>query len=161
MITLTPAQREAYARAETSTVDLFSFELRHSTFPQPVRMISYDQNISIELEENAPANPGETVEFMGVAFKAPAESIDTEPGNTLTVAVSGISNQVLPYLNVANETLEPIACTVRHVAFHTKTDTVIGVGRPIEMQVRNFNVGMLTVQMTLGFTNLNTRTLDV
>lgn len=161
MITLTPAQREAYARAETSTVDLFSFELRHSTFPQPVRMISYDQNISFELEENAPANPGEVVEFMGVAFKAPSESVDTEPGNTITIAVNGISNQVLPYLNVANETLEPIACTVRHVAYDTKTDTVIGVGRPSEMQVRNFNTGMLTVQMTLGFTNLNTRTLDV
>lgn len=161
MVTLTPAQREAYARAETSTVDLFSFELRHSTFPQPVRMISYDQNISIELEENAPANPGEVVEFMGVAFRAPRESVDTEPGNTITIAVDGISNQVLPYLNVANETLEPIACTVRHVAFDTKTSTVIGVGRPSEMQVRNFNTGMLTVQMTLGFTNLNTRTLDV
>ena len=161
MVTLTPAQREAYARAETSTVDLFSFELRHSTFPQPVRMISYDQDISIELEDSAPANPGEVVEFMGVAFRAPRESVDTEPGNTITIAVDGISNQVLPYLNVANETLEPIACTVRHVAFDTKTNTVIGVGRPSEMQVRNFNTGMLTVQMTLGFTNLNTRTLDV
>jgi len=126
-----------------------------------VRMISYDQSISLELEENAPANPGEVVEFMGVAFKAPSESVDTEPGNTITIAVNGISNQVLPYLNVANETLEPIACTVRHVAYDTKTDTVIGVGRPSEMQVRNFNTGMLTVQMTLGFTNLNTRTLDV
>lgn len=161
MIELTPAQREAYARAKTTVNDLFSFELRHSTFPGPIRMISYDEPVSFELEESAPANPGEVVEFMGVAFKEPDQSVDTEPGNTLSVAVAGISNQVLPYLNVANETLEPIACTVRWVAFDTKMGSVIGVQRPHEMQVRNFQTGILTVQMTLGFTNLNTRTLDV
>lgn len=158
---LTPAQREAYARAKTSVNDLFSFELRHSTFPQPIRMISYDQPISFELESTAPASAGESVEFMGVSFKAPDQATDTEPGNTISVIVSGISNQVLPYLNVANETLEPIACTVRWVAYDVRTNQVIGVQRPQEMQVRNFDTGMLNVRMTLGFTNLNTRTLDV
>jgi len=161
MIDLTPAQREAYARAQTSVNDLFSVELRHSTFPQPVRLITYDQDISITLEGNAPANPGETVVFQGVSFKRPDQTVDTEPGNTLTVVASGISNQVLPYLNVANETLEPIAATVRWVAYDVRTAEVIGMSRPSEMQVRNFRTGMLSVQMTLGFTNLNTRTLDV
>lgn len=158
---LSEAQKEAYARAKTSAVDLFSFELRHSTFPEPIRMISYDLNVQVELEEFAPANPGETVMFTGVSFKAPSENIDTEPGNTISVAVSGISAGALPYLNVANETLEPIAATVRWVAFDTKTNAVLGVSRPAEMQVLNFKTSILALQMTLGFTNLNSRTLNV
>lgn len=158
---LTPAQREAYARAKSSVVDLFSFELRHSTFPEPIRMISYSRDIPVELEATAPANPGEVVTFIGVAFKAPAENIDTEPGNTFTVTVNGISSQALPYLNIANSTLEPINATVRYVALDTNGDSVIGVSRPLELQVRSFVVTMLSVQMTLGFTNLNNRVLDV
>jgi hypothetical protein len=161
MTDLTPAQREAYARAKSSVRDLFSFELRHSTFPEPIRMVSYDKPLSVQLEQTAPANGGEVVEFMGVAFKAPDESVDTEPGNTYTVIVTGISAQALPYLKVANGTLEPIAATVRLVAYDVKTEEVIAVGRAAEMQVRNFRTTMLAVQMTLGFTNLNTRTLDV
>lgn len=158
---LSEAQKEAYARAKNSVVDLFSFELRHSTFPEPIRYISYDLDVPVGLEEFAPANPGETVMFTGVSFKEPLENIDTEPGNTIPVAVSGISALALPYLNVANETLEPIACTVRWVAFDTKTSEVIGVGRPAEMQVLNFKTKLLLLQMTLGYTNLNSRTINV
>lgn len=158
---LTPAQQEAYARAKTSVVDLFSFELRHSTFPEPVRMVNYDQDLQAELEATAPANGGETVTFTGVAFAPPKDAVDTEPGNTFSVTVGGISNQVLPYLNIANDTLEPIAATVRWIAYDTRAGEVLGVGRPSEMQVRNFRTSILSVQMTLGFTNLNTRTLDV
>jgi hypothetical protein len=158
---LSPAQREAYARAKTSVVDLFAFELRHSTFPEPIRMIAYDLDVAVPLEETAPVEPGETVTFMGVAFRSPAENIDTEPGNTITVTVDGISAQALPYLNVANETLEPIAATIRYVAFDTRDSSVIGVSRPTEMQVMNFRTNILSLQMTLGFTNLNSRTLDV
>lgn len=158
---LSPAQKEAYARAKTSVIDLFSFELRHPTFPEPIRMISYDQDIAVELEDYAPANPGEVVNFMGVAFKAPQDEINTEPGNTFSVAVAGISAQALPYLNVASESLTPINATVRYVSFDTRTLGVIGVSRPSEMQVRNFSVTLLAVQMTLGFTNLSSRTLDV
>lgn len=158
---LSPAQKEAYARAKTTVVDLFSFELRHSTFPEPIRMIAYDADVLVPLEEIAPADPGETVNFIGVAFRSPAQNIDTEPGNTITVNVDGISALALPYLNVANETLEPIAATIRFIAFDTRDSSVIGVSRPSEMQVINFRTNILSLQMTLGFTNLNSRTLDV
>lgn len=158
---LSEAQKEAYARAKTTVVDLFSFELRHSTFPQPIRMISHDKDVLVPLESGAPANAGETVNFLGVAFKAPEENIDTEAGNTISVAVAGISAEALPYLNVANETLEPIAATVRWVAYDVRPDLVIGVSRAAEMQVLNFKTSILNLQMTLGFTNLNSRTLDV
>lgn len=161
MTELTPAQREAYARAKTSVVDLFTVELRHSTFPAPIRMVSYDVDLQVPIEATAPVNPGETVTFMGVAFKSPSENIDTEPGNTITLTVDGISAQALPYLNVANETLEPIAVTIRYVAFDTRDSSVIGVSRPSDMQVINFRTNILSLQMTLGFTNLNSRTLDV
>lgn len=161
MSDLSPAQKEAYARAKTTTVDLFSFELRHAQFPEPIRMISYDKNIMLTLEATAPANPGETVEFTGVAFEAPQESINTEPGNGFTVAVGGISAQALPYLNAANETTTPIEVTVRYVAYDSRLNTVIGVSRPMEMQVRGFRTTITAVQMTLGYTNLNSRVVDV
>lgn len=158
---LSPATKEAYARAKTSVVDLFSFELRHPTFPEPIRMVSYSENLDIELEDVAPVNAGEVVTFEGVSFRQPSEVIDTEPGNTFTIAVGGISRQVIPYLNVANASVEPIAATVRWVAYNTRSREVLGLSRAAEMQVRGFETGILTVQMTLGFTNLNTRTLDV
>lgn len=161
MSTLTPAQKEAYSRAKSSAVDLFSMELRHSTFPQPIRMITYDKPITIHLEDYAPANPDEDVEFMGVAFKAPEESIDTEPGNSLTVHIGGISSQALPYLAVAQNTAEVIACTVRYVTLDTKGDVVIGVGKPLDLQVRSVILDVLSAKFDLGYTNLASRTVDV
>lgn len=161
MSELTPAQKEAYARASTSAVDLFSMELRHSTFPQPIRLITYDKPVMVELEDYAPANPGEDVEFMGVAFKAPEENIDTEPGNSLTVHITGISSLALPYLSVAQETAEPIACSVRYVTLDTRGDFVIGVSRPLDLQVRSFILDVLAAKISLGYTNLASRTLDV
>ncbi len=161
MADLTPAQREAYSRAKSTAVDLFSMELRHSTFPQPIRLITYNKPITVELEDYAPANPGEEVEFMGVAFRAPEESVDTEPGNSLTVHVAGISSQALPYLSVAQDTPEPIQCTVRYVTLDTKGDVVIGVGRPLELQVRSVILDVLSAKFDLGYTNLASRTLNV
>jgi len=158
---LTPAQKEAYARAKTSAVDLFSIEFRHSTFPEPIRMISYDKAVNVELEDYAPANPGEVVTFLGVAFEPPEETIDTEPGNNFTVNITGISSQALPYLSIAGETPEPIACTIRNVTLDTRGDVVLGVGRPQDVQVRSFIVNILAVKISLGYTNLAGRTLDV
>lgn len=161
MSDLSPAQKEAYSRAKSTAVDLFSLEFRHSTFPEPIRIISYDKPVDVELEDYAPANPGEVVTFMGVAFDPPEESIDTEPGNSFTVTINGISSQALPYLSVAGETPEPIQCSVRYVTLNTRGDTVIGVSRPLDVQVRSFIVSVLSVKISLGYTNLAGRTLDV
>lgn len=161
MSELTPAQKEAYARAKTSVNDLFSLELRHPSFPEPIRLISYDRDVVVELEDTAPANPGEEVTFTGVAFKSPEEKINDEPANGFSFMIGGISSQALPYLEVATESTEPIAVTIRYVSLDVRGDNVIGVSRPSEMQVRKIVVSILAIQVTLGYTNTNSRNLDV
>lgn len=152
-MTLSPAQREAYARANSSLIHLPAIEFRHPVLATPLRVVSYDKNISMPLEIGAPVNGGTAVEFLGLVCSIKESDIDTQVDSTVSVQIDGVSGYVQPLLALANRTNIPVEATVRFYSYNVKTGVVDGPVGIIHQQVRSMSVTKTSVALTLGYTN--------
>ena len=103
MTQLTEAQKEAYARAHTSSVDICCVELRHPSFVSAQRICQGGDDIQFTLEANAPEDPNTLVTFTGVELQIKDPEVTTEADTTLQVVVPGASALVLPFLGEATK----------------------------------------------------------
>ena len=152
-MTLTAGQKEAYARAHTSTVVLCSLELRHASFGSTIRLAQGVDDVTFTLEANAPVDSSTSVSFTAVGFEVKEPAINTEPDTVVSVSLIGISSLVLPYLGAASKTSVPVEATLRFLTFDTVAKTVSEVYTPIHLQARNFSTTKTNVSVELGYTN--------
>ena len=73
---LKDAIREAYASAPSKEIDLLTIELNHPAFTQPLRVVRDNETLTARLEDTAPENPGETVDFLPYAFDLELPEMD-------------------------------------------------------------------------------------
>ena len=72
---LQKAVLESYASAVQETILLYALEFNHPSFIQPARVVRWSaatptpQKFVCKLENEAPYNPGQTVEFIGLPFE--------------------------------------------------------------------------------------------
>lgn len=72
---LTKAVYESYASAVQDTILLYTLEINHKSFSEPARVCRWSaaspepEKFLCKLENNAPYNPGEVVEFIGLPFE--------------------------------------------------------------------------------------------
>lgn len=72
---LTRALLESYASAVQETILLYALEINHKAFSQPARVMRWSaaspepKKFFCKLEEDAPRNAGEVVEFIGCPFE--------------------------------------------------------------------------------------------
>ena len=157
-MTLTPAQREAYARVKTSIVYLQTLEFRHPTFGDPIRLVANKEPLTVTLEANAPTNGGEEVTFTNLAFRLKDPAVDTEAAASIRIQVDGVPGAIQTYLAAANKTIVPVDCTVRYYTYDLDADSVIdGAIGILHLQVRSFVVNKTSVGVELGFTNTKNR----
>jgi len=154
---LTPAQKEAYARANTSTVHLWALEFRHPTFTAPIRLVQHKDNISLTLEASAPVDAGTLQEFTGLAFELQEPTNDTDPDNSLSMQVDGVNGAVLPLLTLANQSYIPIDCTLRAFSYEVVTQTPGELLAILHLQVRHMSVNKTSLGVQLGYTNAANR----
>lgn len=153
MTDLTAAQKQAYARAHSSTVHLWALELRHPSFPAPLRVVQHNEDISLTLETGAPAD-GDTLQlFTALAFRMKEPDISTEPDSTLTVQADGVSGAVQPYLATANQSSTPIEATLRPFSFDVVGKTVGEMLGVVHLQVRHISITKVSVSLKMGYTN--------
>ncbi len=157
MTNLTPAQKEAYARAHSSTVEICCLELRHTTFPAPLRVAQGADAVTLTLEANAPVDGGLSRVFSPLDFKVKPPSQTTEPDSVISISLTGASATVNPYLATANTTGEPIRATLRFISFDTKTKTIGQQYLPIHLDSRGQKTTRSTVTLQLGYTNAANR----
>jgi Domain of unknown function (DUF1833) len=150
---MTPAQREAYARANTSLIHLPALEFRHPTFGSPLRIVNYDGDISLPLEVGAPANSGATVLFAGVACDIKPPDIDDQVDAVTSVQIDGVSGIVQTLLANANDSNVPIDATLRFYSYNINTGVADGPVGVIHQQVRNIAVNKTSVAVSVGYTN--------
>lgn len=150
---MTPAQREAYARANTSLIHLPALEFRHPTFVSPLRLVNYDSDINLPLEVGAPANSGETVLFAGVACDIKPPDIDDQVDAVTSVQIDGVSGIVQTLLANANNSNVPIDATLRFYSYNINTGIADGPVGVIHQQVRNIAVNKTSVAVSVGYTN--------
>lgn len=66
---------ESYASAVQETVLLYALEFNHKSFTQPARVVRWSaatptpEKFLCKLEDDAPYNPGQVVEFIGLPFE--------------------------------------------------------------------------------------------
>lgn len=117
--TLSEALKEAYASAPSDVILLHTLELRHPSFvdsegnPTAIRVVRDNVNHTCTLEETAPLNAGEAVEFVAMAFDLCLPPVEAIPVPEITLTLDNVSTEIIKYLDQAVETQDMIEMTYR------------------------------------------------
>ena len=117
--TLSEALKEAYASAPSDVILLHTLELRHPAFMDDggirtaIRVVRDHVNHRCRLEDTAPLNGGEEVEFLAMAFDLELPSVNTTPLPEITLTLDNVSREIMDYLDVAIEGQDMIEMTYR------------------------------------------------
>lgn len=103
---MTPAEKEAYANADDTRVMLYTLELNHPSFTQPLRIVADNDPLTAEIET------GDTVEFTPFFFSIKRPPISEEPDPSLQITVDNVSGFMTPYLDQASRSGDSI-----HIVF--------------------------------------------
>ncbi|WLE60230.1 DUF1833 family protein [Burkholderia plantarii] len=119
MATRSEALAEVYASNPQDDIVLNTLELRHPAFidangnPEPIRVVADRAPLRARLEDDAPVNPGELVDFQAMAFgyKLPAQEEGQAP--SLDITLDGVTRQVVAHLESAVTQTAQIEITYR------------------------------------------------
>jgi hypothetical protein len=150
------------AAAEAIAVDhervlLTCIELRHSEFvdddgePYAIRIVADNEDFEATLEDGAPMDAGETVTFKAVPLQISGpDETDSSEAPMLRVAIDGISALVVPQLDLAVQTLEPVMMTIRLYAADDPSGPAMMPVMP-PMVLRDVEVGETQVTASASF----------
>lgn len=85
---------EAYASAPQDKIPLDTLEILHPTFTEPLRVVRWPITgpeptiFNLRLEDDAPLNPGEVVEYIGFPFELTIPDSSEESEGTFEIRVS-------------------------------------------------------------------------
>lgn len=91
---------EAYASAPQDTIVLHALEINHPSFTQPVRVVNYPVSspepevFHCKLENDAPINAGEVVDFIGMPFELALPEKTTSSPGSFTVKVENVGDRL-------------------------------------------------------------------
>ncbi|MDR2892971.1 MAG: DUF1833 domain-containing protein [Deltaproteobacteria bacterium] len=101
------ALAEAYASAPQNTILLHTLEVNHRSFTEPARVCRWSvtgpepEVFHCQLEDNAPYNPGQVVDFIGLPFEITLPEKDTESPGQFTIKIDNIGDRFDEYLENA------------------------------------------------------------
>ncbi len=153
MTDLTPAQKEAFARADGSTVNLWALEFRHPSFTAPIRIVQSRVDIDLTLEASAPIDAGASQTFTAAGFQIKAPDVDSEPDSIMNAQVDGVSGEIHPLIQAASKTSIPVEMTAREFVYNVRTATVTTMLQNIYLQFRGSATDKQTIVMRFGYTN--------
>lgn len=116
---LSDAIKEAYAFAPSDDVILHTLELRHPSFVDEqgdttaIRVVRDNQNLIARLEDSAPLNPNQQVEFIAMGFDIELPKIDTAPVPEITITLDNVSRELVKHLTAASTSQDVIEVTYR------------------------------------------------
>ena len=95
---------EALAMAPTNQIILYTLEINHPSFTEPVRVCNWPvagsepEKFMCLLEEDAPYNPGEVVEFLGLPFEYLLPEKDMENPGYFSIKVDNVGDRLDQHL---------------------------------------------------------------
>lgn len=103
------AMKEAYASAPTGEDDIavHTIEIRHPSFedddgrPTSIFLVHDHQDFTAALESDAPVKPGETVEFIAIAFAFALAPVETSPTPQIAIEIDNVGRDVTDQLDAA------------------------------------------------------------
>lgn len=117
--TLSEALKEAYASAPSDVILLHTLELRHPSFvdengePTAIRVVRDNINHICTLEDSAPLDAGNAVEFIAMGFDLELPPVEEIPVPEITLTLDNVSTEIIQYLDRAVETQDMIEMTYR------------------------------------------------
>lgn len=110
---------EAYASCKVDSIILDTLEFIHPTLEFPGRIVRWPvtsndmQVFSLKLEDTAPTNPGEFVDFIAVPFEVTIPSQEENAPGEFTIKIDNIGNVITKALQSAVRQREPIKIIFR------------------------------------------------
>lgn len=150
---MTPAEREAYARANSNLLHVASVEFLHPSFMQPLRVVDYDRDLSLPLELTAPMDAAQSPLFTGWDCEIQPPDIDSEVDAITTIQIDGVSGVVHALLANASKSSYPIAANIRFYSVNVASQEVSGPVGVIYQEVRSVTTNSSTVSVACGYTN--------
>lgn len=95
---------EAYASAPAGEIVLHALEINHQSFKEPIRVIRWPitgpepEKFNCLLEDDAPYNPGQLVEYFGAPFEIQLPEKSTESVGQFVIRVSNVGDMLDEYL---------------------------------------------------------------
>lgn len=153
--TLDDALKEAYASAPAAEVILHTLEIRHPSFTTPIRVVRDHSDFSAYLEADAPANPGELVTFIAMAFDFSLPNVEKSASPEIEIALDNASAEITGYMDAASQSQELIEVTYRpYLASDNSGPTM---NPPLTLVVRSVNVTIFRVTARAGFGDIANR----
>jgi len=116
---LARALMESYASAVQDTIVLYTLEINHKVFDKPARVARWSaacatpEKFLCKLEDDAPYNPGEVVEFIGLPFEVKFPDKSEDSTGEFQFQVHGVGFELDADLEAAALSGGKIAATVR------------------------------------------------
>ncbi len=143
---MTPAEKEAYANADDTRVMLYTLELMHPQFTQPLRIVADNDSLTAEIET------GDTVEFAPFFFSIKRPPISEEPDPSLQITVDNVSGFMTPYLDIASRSGNSIHVMFRPFLIDENDDSITRLSS-IKLAIRNASATMTSVTLTAAHIN--------
>lgn len=113
------ALAEACASATQETIIIYTLEFNHPAFSQPARVARWSaaepelRKFQCKLETDAPYNPGQVVEFIGLPFEVTMPDKTEDNVGEFKFKVSGVGHELDADLEAAVMSGEKITCIFR------------------------------------------------
>ena len=143
---MTPAEKEAYANADDTRIMLYTLELMHPQFTQPLRIVADNDPLTAEIET------GDTVLFTPFFFSIKRPPISEEPDPSLQITVDNVSGFMTPYLDIASRSGDSIHVVFRPYLVDEGDDRITRLSS-IKLAIRNASATMTSVTLTAAHIN--------
>lgn len=150
---LSQAIKEAYASAPTEEVILHTLEVRHASFTQPIRVVRDNQDLRACLEQSAPLNPSEWVDFVAFSFDFVPPPSSPQANPEVTIAVDNVSREIGLALDAAIDSTTPIEITYR--PYLASDLSAPEMNPPLHMTVLSGQINALRATLRAGFADFS------
>ena len=144
---MTPAEAEAYANADDTRITLYTLELNHPSFTQPLRIVCDNDPLTAPIDEEK-----QDVTFTAFYFTITRPPISEEPDPALKISVDNVSGYLTPYMDAASRSGKMIDIIFRPYLID-QSDNTTRLLRTIKLQVRNASASMTSVTITAAYVN--------
>lgn len=143
---MTPAEQEAYANADDTRITLYTLELNHPGFTEPLRIVADNDPLTAEIED------GSRVLFTPFFFKIKRPPINEEPDPSINITVDNVSGFMTPYLDAASRSGESIRLIFRPYLIDETDDSITRLSS-LSLSIRNASASMTNVTLTAAHIN--------
>lgn len=161
-VSVSEALAEAYSSAPADVVVIHTLDFIHPSFtsdaghPTGGRIVKSQDSLYARIEPDAEIDGGAWVLFAAVDFDfvLPTES-DSSSVPEIQIKVDNVSKYLIPYLDAASESLEPV--TVIYRPYLSTDYSQPHIMPPLKMTITSFSADVFSVTAKASFSNLANR----